>query len=226
MTDNNKNTAFEEKLKDTLKNYEVPNASPDWARMENMLNVAPKSHSFNWKIASKAAVGIVVVVGGYVIYNAIPESTKTENKVEETKSEKNSVTVEPKIEPTKTEQQIIVPINNNSLEANQNKEEVVVKLEETKTVVAAEKAKENKKEAEKTKNQKIFKMGNEPIFGDMLDSSKGIVGKTQEKEEVKKAAKEQTHTKTNWNDFLFSPVMPDTIKKNREKAKADSLKTD
>jgi hypothetical protein len=67
-------------------------------------------------------------------------------------------------------------------------------------------------------------MGNEPIFGDMLDSSKGIIGETREKEETKKAAKAKKGTPVGWDKFMLPNVNADSLRKYREKR--DSSKTD
>ena len=69
-----------------------------------------------------------------------------------------------------------------------------------------------------------MKMGNEPIFGDMLDSSKGVIGTTQEKDETKKAAKSQSNKNIGWDNIMFSNVNPDSIRKHREAMKKDTLK--
>lgn len=229
MINNNNKTPFDNKLKDTFKDYEAPNSSANWSRMEGMLNAAPKANNFKWKTALNVIIGVVVVSGGYLIYQAIPSSPKAEQQIEQ-KSE----------EAKQEEIPVVISTDDNKQAENNNNQEsenevvvsepikiaedasLVSKKEESKQVVVEKKTKDK----ETLKGEKIFKMGNEPIFGDMLDSSKGIIGKTQEKEEIKKAAKDQTHAKTNWNDFLFSPVLPDSIKKNRERMKADSLKTE
>lgn len=239
MTGNNTNTPFDEKVKDALKDFEASNATANWSRMESMLDAAPKVHTINKKIIINAAIAIVVVAGGYLIYQAIPKgvstiTTEPEKKIElkqegtqEQQTQQHDMT--PSVSPAET-------IVSDPVTVATDKQEIKTETTLTSKTITVEKdaTKTNKqasvkhtdvlKEEEGYKTQKIFKMGNEPIFGDMLDSSKGIVGSTKEKEEVKKAAKEQTHANTNWNTFLFSPVAPDSIRKNREKTQADSLK--
>ncbi len=230
MTNNNTKTPFDDKLKDALKDYEASNSSANWARMEGMLNAAPKANNFKWKTALNVIIGVVVVSGGYLIYQAIPSSPKAEQHLEQKPNETKQDEI-PTVTTTDNKQ-----AENNSIQEPEktitSAEEPVKISEESKAIVKKEEekkvaiAEDKSKDKESKKSQKIFKMGNEPIFGDMLDSSKGIIGKTHEKEEIKKAAKDQSKAKTNWNDFLFSPVLPDSIKKNRERMKADSLKTE
>jgi hypothetical protein len=72
--------------------------------------------------------------------------------------------------------------------------------------------------------QSVIGMGNEPVFGDMLDSSKGIINETKEREETKKAAKTKTYP-IGWNNFMLSNVNPDSIKNYHERMQKDSLKS-
>lgn len=67
-------------------------------------------------------------------------------------------------------------------------------------------------------------MGNEPVFGDMLDSTKGIIRVTKEKEETKQAAKKPSEYPIGWNNFMLSNVNPDSLKHYRESIKNDTLK--
>jgi hypothetical protein len=196
-----------------------------------MLDAAPQAHSFK-KIEAKIVIKLVaaaaIVATSYLIYSVIPsqpttdeikntdEQKTTEEQTEEIKQESiPHVEQQPEKQTEQDVQTEATAINPEKKETNIN--QGTIKVEKTKI-------NNQPKEFEETKPKKIITMGNEPVFGDMLDSSKGIVGKTQEKEEIKKAAKEQTKTNTGWNTFLFSPVAPDSIRKNREKEKSDSLK--
>jgi hypothetical protein len=67
-------------------------------------------------------------------------------------------------------------------------------------------------------------MGNEPIFGDMLDSTKGIIRESKEKDATKQAAKKPSEYPIGWNSFMLSNVNPDSIKHYRESIKKDTLK--
>ena len=67
-------------------------------------------------------------------------------------------------------------------------------------------------------------MGNEPIFGDMLDSTRGIIRVTKEKEETKQAAKKPSEYPIGWNNFMLTNVNPDSIRHYRESMKKDSIK--
>lgn len=69
----------------------------------------------------------------------------------------------------------------------------------------------------------VLGMGNEPVFGDMLDSSKGIVGETREDAEKKEAAKKSREVPVGWNTFMLKNVNPDSIKNYRERLKKDSI---
>jgi hypothetical protein len=89
----------------------------------------------------------------------------------------------------------------------------------------AEKTKRDMKrresEADYNKTQKVTIMGNEPIFGDMIDSSKGVIHSTKEKESTKQAAKTKGTGGIGLNS-LFNLNL-DSIKKYNESFKKDSI---
>jgi hypothetical protein len=84
----------------------------------------------------------------------------------------------------------------------------------------------DKLDPETVKNVRIMGMGNEPVFGDMLDSSKGIVGETAESEETKKEAVKHKDLPPGWNSFMLSNVNIDSLKNYRTRMKKDSVKTE
>jgi len=234
MTNNTPNSKFDEIIKDVLKDQEASFDSSDWSRMNSMLDAAPKANTFNYKYIVNAAIVVSVCVGGYFIYsvfssktNSFPEKSEIINeKVEqpETIKEEPSTPIESILssseqdaeQPIKEEEMIVPTIVKS--------EEVVKNNKEKEVITKKEKAiKSSTKEEENIKVHPVIEMGNEPIFGDMIDSSKGIIGNTKEKDETKKAAK-STSTPIGWNDFMLGNVNPDSIRKHREKAKNDTLK--
>lgn len=235
MSDNTPNSKFDERIKNVLDNHETPYDSSDWTRMESMLDSAPKSNTFNVKYFINAAVVVAVCVGAYFIYSILsdktvapPSNTEIINDATEqpelnkeevlpaTESIVSSPTQEAE-ESTKEEEKALPVIvkSEDAFKINKEKEPILKKDKTIKSIT--------KPEDENVKIHTVVEMGNEPIFGDMIDSSKGIIGNTKEKEETKKAAKSQT-TPIGWNEFMLSNVNPDSIRKHREKMKNDTLK--
>lgn len=92
---------LDEVIKETLSNYEASNSAGDWAKMDRMLDAAPKSKSFRYKHKllsifesekgapkSKVAkwifspyflIALVLVVGAYFLYNILNSSKTTED---------------------------------------------------------------------------------------------------------------------------------------------------
>lgn len=238
MINNTPESKLDETIKSTLNNYEAPYDASDWARMESMLDATPKAVSFKWSHVIAVAAGIVVIGGSYLVYNALSTSEKNEtetsttvpveeNTIKETPPPAKSPAVitspkkeEPAEKPVIATEKITTPVV---------KEEPAKVSPEPKVLSKEEKKKDKKKNPDKSSGSpiiepqdKILGMGNEPIFGDMLDSSKGIIGETKEKEETKKAAKAKKDTPVGWNQFMLPNVNADSLKKYREKR--DSLK--
>ena len=65
-------------------------------------------------------------------------------------------------------------------------------------------------------HQRVMGMGDDPVFGDMIDPSKGIVGETKEKDETKKAAVSKKPPVA-WDAIMFPNVNPDSLRKYRER---------
>ncbi|MDO9186662.1 MAG: hypothetical protein Q7W13_11685 [Bacteroidia bacterium] len=98
MVNKKHNSKLDEVIKETLSNYEASNSIADWAKMERMLDAAPKSNSFRYKHKllsifesekgapkSKVAkwifspyflIALVLVVGAYFLFNIL-NSPKT-----------------------------------------------------------------------------------------------------------------------------------------------------
>jgi hypothetical protein len=234
MINNTPGSKLDETVKSTLDSYEAPYDASDWSRMESMLDAAPKSNSFKLSHAITIIAGVAVLAGGYALYNTFGHSG--------TKSVELNSTPPPAPAAVKESPKVIVtppPAVISSADTSAPvKEEAAAteKIIETPPAIAAKKEEkvttaETKAKAKKEKNKKeapiidshdkIIGMGNEPVFGDMLDSSKGIIGNTHEKEETKKAAKAK---KGNVSWDIFTPHMNvDSMRKVREQR--DSLKT-
>jgi hypothetical protein len=237
MVNNSPNTKLDEAVKNALKDFEVQYDQNDWSRMDNMLNAAPKQTQFNWKYTLNIIIGITLIGGGYLLYKQF--SKPSENKVEIVapipEKTKPATTPVPKPFSKPLSAPIVAPVSEPVLEKAVVENKIDTK--ETKTpLTQAASAKEKAKTKDiktplKTDNDKtntkihpIIRMGNEPIFGDMLDSSRGVIGTTQEKEETKKAAKTQSNKNIGWDNIMFSNVNPDSIRKHRESMKKDTLK--
>jgi hypothetical protein len=242
MADNTPDSKLDETVKDTLSSYEAMYESGDWSKMESMLNAAPKSSSFQWSYAVKIAIVLVAIAGGYFLVNTITSS----------KIKKDEVITPAIVEPVKVSPKVTVPapsvtppkVSTTEVAKEINKESnvpakitpvppVLEKIKtEDKIIAKEEKKKEDRKKDKTTTTEKNnaeenvishnLIMGNEPVFGDMLDSAKGVVGETKEKEETKKAAKAKKDLPVGWDSFMLKNVNPDSIKKHREKR--DSLK--
>jgi len=191
-------------IKDSLSNYDAKYDSGDWARMERMLDATPKSMAPKGSNTIALILGAVVLVGGFLIYKGIDSSKKSEETtvvpvelpIEKT-AEPITKTTPPAAktkdsEPTSTSAPIVIPPS--EVKSKVPEPKTIVSAVEAKLKPVAEKRKKEKKQNTSTldidfpKNLKVTVMGNEPIFGDMIDSSKGIVRETKEKESTKKEA--------------------------------------
>lgn len=231
MIDNSTNSKLDEAVKTTLNDYEAPFEPSDWARMESMLDAAPKSTPFKWSYAIGAVVGVVVIGGIYLAVSG-GSSTTTDTSTTTPTIEKVQPVVTAPVKTTPP------PVNNTAITTNEtpavsapavtetavSKNETVIdpKIKPEDKVIAKEDRKKEDKKSKKTTNKEedvnlsnvpIMGMGNEPVFGDMLDSSKGIVGETKEKEETKKAAKAHKNTPVGWNNIMSPNVNPDSLRK-------------
>lgn len=101
MVNKKHNSKLDEVIKETLSNYEASNSIGDWAKMERMLDAAPKSNSFRYKHkllsifeSEKGApkskvpkwifspyflIALVFVVGAYFLFNILNSSKTIED---------------------------------------------------------------------------------------------------------------------------------------------------
>ena len=204
MENNTTPSKLDETIKDSLSNYDAKYDSGDWARMERMLDATPKSMAPKGSNTIALILGVVVLVGGFLIYKGINSSKKSkettvapvEFPIEKT-AEPITKTTPPAAktkdsEPTSTSAPTVIPPS--EVKSKVPEPKTIVSAVEQKLKPVAEKRKKEKKQNTSTrdfdfpKNLKVTVMGNEPIFGDMIDSSKGIVRETKENESTKKEA--------------------------------------
>lgn len=237
MENNATHSKLDETVKDSLSNYDAKYDSGDWARMERMLDATPKSMAPKGSYNIALIVAAVVLVGGFLIYKGIDSSKKPVETAVTPAELPVEKAAEPTIKPAapvaKTKvvfqpakkEPIVIAIPEVKTKAVEIKTEPTPAEKKEKTV--AEKTKKDKKQkttvqdTDFTKNQKVTVMGNEPIFGDMIDSSKGIVHETKEKESTKKAA-----VKKGTSNIGLSGLMnlnADSIRKQKERMKNDTL---
>ena len=58
MVNNSTHNTLDETVKTTLDTFEAPFEDADWARMESMLDAAPKSSTFKWSYALVEVSGL------------------------------------------------------------------------------------------------------------------------------------------------------------------------
>ena len=242
------NSKLDEAVKNTLNNYEAPFDSADWSRMERMLDAAPKSSSFKWSYAIGAVLGLAVVSGGYFAYT---NHTAKQNEAVSTTPPPAPKTEQVVTPAPKTMTTTAAPVTTTPAAVNAAPEPVVTQPAVTTTTIPAVTdnktnkpvdatttktplAKDDKSKAKKQTttvtgpdadvivHQHVAAMGNEPVFGDMLDSSRGIIGETKEKDETKKAAKAKKDVPVGWNAFMLPNVNTDSLRKYKNMR--DSLK--
>ncbi len=219
--ENNSNNQLDTKIKESLSKYLASKEASDWARMETMLDAAPISSSFKWKYVLNLFIVLAVAGGGYLFYTHL-NTPKAEVKSGTIAPESPAVpmvapTVAPTVAPIETDTKTTTPV---APEVEIKKEDMVKKENNTteKSINKTEEKNTEDKEVNTVKDTppQIYIMGNEPVFGDMLDSSKGIVGETKEKEETKKAAIEHSENSIGWSKIINQ----DSLKKaNTEKKK-------
>ena len=249
MGNNSTSTKFDDKIKQVLSNYQADFDTNDWAKMDSKLNAVSSSNTFNSKYIIRIAVAIALLAGVYFAYTAIDwtKSKPTETIVPEAKIEKKTeppvvkkeIIIPPVVD---TASKIIA----DTITEKNNEAEIEKELVAEKKKIEKENAKKEKIEKEKTTSQKltadknkktdknknhdddgikpekVYTMGNEPIFGDMLDSSRGIIGRTKESTETKKAAQSKADVPIGWNQFMLKNVNVDSLRSYR--AKKDSIK--
>ncbi len=241
MVNNTPDSKLDEAVKNALKDFESPYDSADWSRMDNMLNASPKATTINWKYSLRFIIGAAVITGAFLTYKQISKNASTSSKTIEVPVTKTESPTTKPVTGTKKENITVTPtpITNNTTESTSSETHNAISApvdekKELKNTADLKSKKEKNSDKNKTsksnttaedvKLHPVIGMGNEPIFGDMLDSSKGVIGNTQEKETTKKAAKTQSNKNIGWDNFMFSNVNPDSIRKHRESMKKDTLK--
>ena len=237
MENNTTPSKLDETIKDSLSNYDAKYDSGDWARMERMLEATPKSMAPKGSNTIALILGVVVLVGGFLIYKGINSSKKSEETtvapvelpIEKT-AEPITKTTPPAAktkdsEPTSTSAPTVIPPSDVKSKVPEPK--TIVSAVEQKLKPVAEKRKKEKKQNTSTldidfpKNLKVTVMGNEPIFGDMIDSSKGIVRETKENESTKKEAVIKGSNNIGLSGLLN--LNADSILKQKELMKNDTV---
>ncbi len=237
MENNTTPSKLDETIKDSLSNYDAKYDSGDWARMERMLEATPKSMAPKGSNTIALILGVVVLVGGFLIYKGINSSKKSkettvapvELPIEKT-AEPITKTTPPAAktkdsEPTSTSAPTVIPPS--EVKSKVPEPKTIVSAVEQKLKPVAEKRKKEKKQNTSTldidfpKNLKVTVMGNEPIFGDMIDSSKGIVRETKENESTKKEAVIKGSNNIGLSGLLN--LNADSILKQKELMKNDTV---
>ena len=237
MENNTTPSKLDETIKDSLSNYDAKYDSGDWARMERMLDATPKSMAPKGSNTIALILGVVVLVGGFLIYKGINSSKKSkettvapvELPIEKT-AEPITKTTPPAAktkdsEPTSISVPTVIPPS--EVKSKVPEPKTIVSAVEQKLKPVAEKRKKEKKQNTSTldidfpKNLKVTVMGNEPIFGDMIDSSKGIVRETKENESTKKEAVIKGSNNIGLSGLLN--LNADSILKQKELMKNDTV---
>ncbi len=242
MENNTPPNKLDETIKDNLSNYDAKYDSGDWARMERMLDATPKSIVKKGSYNMAIIIGGVILVGGFAIYKGVTSSkTTVENTIEtniapvETKVAPapkpapvvtNTITTTP---PIAKEEPVVVPEVKTATPEIKPARPIggttVATVDTKEKAIAEKKVKDKKAKANDndfSKNQKVSVMGNEPVFGDMIDSSKGIVRETKEKESTKKAAVTKG-TSSNVGLSGLLNLNADSIRKQKEQLQKDSI---
>lgn len=206
-----------------------------------------QSFRFNSKIVLRSLVVAGTLAVGVLAFYLINENIKktpstTEEPIsapEKSESIQQETIIQPPVvlvDSTITTDSLPVDDTETEIIAKPEKEVIEEKIVDSKPIAKENKTvKETKKEIKKEKSEtkktpetkttakedekpeKIFIMGNEPVFGDMIDSGKGITNKTKESEETKKSAQEKGLVPVGWDAYMLKNVNPDSIRKNREK---------
>lgn len=250
MVNKKHNSKLDEVIKDTLSNYEASNSVADWAKMERMLDAAPKSNSFKYKHkllsifeSEKGApkskiskwifspyffIALVLLVGAYFLYNIL-NSSKT---IEDTTDSATKVIIG-----ADTLQTIppVLPVDVLSAETKIELPEDSVKIEpsEEDNLVKSDDIEKVKKEAllakeaaliEKAKIKKEQSIKKELVG--KVDSAKRVTQELNENNVINPVAeenKEQSIIPLGRNNFLLYNNT-DSLKKSQTEQAKDTLK--
>ncbi|MBA3971420.1 MAG: hypothetical protein H0X46_04635 [Bacteroidetes bacterium] len=226
MGNNTTDNKLDEIFKNSLDSYEANYDAGDWSRMERMLDAAPKSIASKGSYKIAIIVGAIVLAGGFFIYKGIDSAknnTESTNAETPTPAEVTKEIAKPTPAPKPLPKEIPV-VKSETLATPVIKPTVIPEpntaIAETEKAKKEKKQKATEKNSDFQKNQKVTIMGNEPIFGDMIDSSKGIIRETKEKESTKKAAKAKGTSGIGLSGLMN--LNADSIKKQKEQMQKDS----
>ncbi|MCE9540258.1 MAG: hypothetical protein K8R85_13730 [Bacteroidetes bacterium] len=250
MVNKKHNSKLDEVIKETLSNYEASNSIADWAKMEGMLDAAPKSNSFRYKHKllsifesvkgtpkSKVAhwifspyflIALILVIGAYFLYNILNSSKTSENTTNSTPQAIINTDTLQKITPVlpvevlKAENKIELP--KDSIITEPPVEVDLVKSNDIETVKKAAMLAKEAALIEKAKIKKDQIIKKESII--KSDSSKTVSRELDEKNvinPVQEENKEQSIIPLGRNNFLLYNNS-DSMKKNQNQQSNDSLK--
>lgn len=233
MTNDIPQSKLDEAIKNTLSQYEVSDESADWSRMERMLDAAPKSGSFKWSYAAGALILLIVAATALLTWPSSSQKTPevtppVVNKPPVTEPQRTApaqpapapaTTTAPAADtpppvPTAAAIPATADAQAGRLKTADTKEKATMTRRPTKPLSA-------NPDDDIILQQKVIGMGQDPVFGDMIDPSKGIIGETKETSETKKAATTQKGPVA-WDAIMMPHVNPDSLRKYRDQK--DSLK--
>lgn len=250
MVNKKHNSKLDEVIKETLSNFEASNSIADWAKMERMLDAAPKSNSFRYKHkllsifeAEKGApkskvakwvfspyffIALVLIIGAYFLFNILNSSKTIENTTD------SAIKV---IVGADTLQAIppVLPVDVISAESKIEppKDSINIQPPAEVDLVKTDEIDKIKKEAllakeaaliEKAKIKKEQAIKKELIG--KSDSSKAVTGELNEKNvinPVEEENKEQSIIPLGRNNFLLYNNS-DSLKKSQNQQAKDTLK--
>jgi hypothetical protein len=228
------NSKLDEAVKDSLNNYEAKYDAGDWARMERMLDATPKTSVSNFPYGKIGAIAGAVILGSFLVYKAVHTSPSTDATSEKQTittpgSQPEKQTAAPAVTPSvtstapagNTSPALVNPSGNTvpPPAVSQPKPDMTAKVSSEKDKAMSQK----EIDAEYNKHQKVTVMGNEPIWPDMIDSSKGVIHETKESESMKKKAKTKGGGNIGLNALANFHMNLDSLNKYNESQKKDTV---
>jgi hypothetical protein len=215
MVNNTSETKLDTTIKKTLAGYEAPYDPSNWEKMESMLGSVPNVSSVKWQPIIGIAAIALISTAAYILYTSSNTSTPpAENTVTDSSKQKINT---PAIVPTNVSAAAVSEEVKRGITAPykiiSSKPPINITGVEERT---PDEIKELKTIAEPDHTQSILGVGNEPVFGDMLDTSQGFITQTSEKETAKKTAKPSKNLPVGWDNFMLRNVNPDSLKKYRQ----------
>lgn len=250
MVNKKHNSKLDEVIKETLSNYEASNSISDWAKMQGMLDAAPKSNSFRYKhklisafesvkATPKSKVGkwifspylliaLLLMVGAYFLYNILNSPKTTEETTDSAPKVIIGADTLKTIPP-------VLPVDvlsaKNKIEVP--KDSIIIPPAAEKSLVKADDAETIKKEAILAKEAALIekaKLKKEQTIkkqlGAKIDSSKRVTNELNESNvinPVEEENKEQSIIPLGRNNFLLYNNS-DSLKKSQTEQAIDTLK--